>query len=114
MCTQACQDLPTLLYEEGAAVCTHGQQVSDGVLRLQDEGTPVPEGQSIGQVDHQEGEAHGDVRGDGLLHSYVLGVPQVLVVSEATHVHQWECVWARPADTLSPDKCHVMSFGNTN
>lgn len=66
---------------------THGEYSSDGVLPTQDERAPVPEGQSIGQVDHQEGEAHGKVRRDRLLYSHCLSILQVLIISVVQHTN---------------------------
>ena len=42
-------------------VLTHREHGADAVLPAEDQGAAVPEGQSVRQVDHQEGEAHGDV-----------------------------------------------------
>lgn len=58
----------------------------------QDECTPVPEGQSVRQVDHQEGEAHGDVRRERLLYSHGHSILQVLIISvvQACRLARWE------------------------
>ena len=73
-------------------VSTHCEHSSDGVLVSYDEGTSIPEGQSVRQIDHQEGEAHGDVRRNGLLYSHVLSIHQVLIISVVQHTQasaQW-------------------------
>lgn len=62
-------------------VTSHREDGSYGVLSAQDEGAAVPEGQSVGQVDHEEGEAHGDIRSYCLLYSHVLSIHQILIVS---------------------------------
>lgn len=64
---------------------TYSEYRSDSVLITQDERAAVPEGQSVGQVDHQEHEAHGDVSGHCLLYSHFLCVLQVLVISLVQH-----------------------------
>lgn len=66
-------------------VITHGEHIPNGVLHTQDECTAVPEGQGIGQVDHQEGETHGNVRRDRLLNSHLLSIFQVLLISVVQH-----------------------------
>lgn len=60
---------------------THSEYGSNGVLITQDERTSIPEGQSVGQVDQQEGEAHGKVSRCRLLYSHILCILQVLIVS---------------------------------
>lgn len=62
-------------------MCTYGEYGSDSVLITQDERTAIPEGQSVGKVDHQEHEAHGDVSRHCLLYSHFLCVLQVPVIS---------------------------------
>lgn len=66
-------------------VPTHSEYNSDGVLLTQDECTSIPEGQSIGQVDHQEGEAHGEVSRGRLPCSHALCILQVLIISVGKH-----------------------------
>lgn len=68
-------------------VFTHGEHSSNGVLISQDECAAIPEGKSVGQVDHEEGEAHGDVSRDRLLYAHVLSILQVLMISVAWHKH---------------------------
>lgn len=67
---------------------THGEYRSNGVLLTQDECTAIPESQSIGHVDHQEGEAHGNIGRNGLLYSHVLCILQVLMISVVQHTHK--------------------------
>lgn len=63
------------------SVFTYSEHSSDGVLLTEDEGTAVPKGQSVRQVDHQEGESHGDVSRDRLPYPHRLSILQVLVIS---------------------------------
>lgn len=62
-------------------VFTHSEHRADGVLAAQDERTSVPEGQSVWEIDHQEGEAHRYIGRDGLLHSHLFGLLQVFMIS---------------------------------
>lgn len=64
---------------------THGEYTSNGGILFQDERTPVPERQSIAQIDYQVGESHGNVRRHRLLYSHVLSILQVLLVSVVQH-----------------------------
>lgn len=66
---------------------THSENSPDGVLLTQDQCTSIPEGQSIRQVDDEEGEAHGDVSREGLLYSHSLSILQVFMVSMMQHMH---------------------------
>lgn len=79
-------------YEICHHVSTHSEYGSNGVFAAQDECTPVPEGQSVRQVDHQEGEAHGDVRRERLLYSHGHSILQVLIISvvQACRLARWE------------------------
>lgn len=66
---------------------THGENRTNGVLAAQDERTSVPEGQSIREIDHQEGESHCNIGRDGLLHSHLFGLLQVFMISGVQHTN---------------------------
>lgn len=93
--------------------CTHSEHSADGVLLAQHQRAAVPEGQSVRQVDYQEGEAHGEVGGDRLLYSHPFSILQVLIVSVGNHVSgkaksglkgYWITRTTKPS---RPDKCHI-------
>lgn len=63
------------------SVSTHSEHISDSVLFAQNESAAIPEGQSVGQVDHEEAETHGNVSRDRLLYSHPLSILQVLMIS---------------------------------
>lgn len=89
--------------EFGDYSSTHSEYGSNGVLLLQDECTSVPEGQSVGQVDHQEVDAKCKIGICRLLYSHVLCILQVFNISavQETHrensstegkcKHKWDC-----------------------
>lgn len=64
------------------SVFTYSEHGSNGVLIIHDEGTAVPKGQSVREVDHQKGESHGDVSRDRLPYPHRLSILQVLAISE--------------------------------
>lgn len=102
-------------YEICHHVSTHSEYGSNGVCAAQDECAPVPEGQSVRQVDHQEGEAHGDVRGERLLYSHGFSILQVLIISvvQACRLARWEAklelnrIRLQTAGPFGINKCHI-------
>lgn len=63
-----------LLYKLTGDKSTHSEYGSNRVLFTQDECTAIPEGQSIGQVNKEEGDTHGKVSRDRLLYSHPLSI----------------------------------------
>lgn len=76
---------------------TYRQHGPNGVLPGDDERAAIPEGQSVGHVHYGVGEAYGHVYCDGFLHSKVLSIHQVLVVSvQESHI----CYNGSPEDIV--------------
>lgn len=60
---------------------THCQYFPEGVLIAEDKRSPVPEGQSVEQVDEQKGEATDKAGQECFLTSYILCQLQVFMIA---------------------------------
>lgn len=60
--------------------CTHGQKSSNVILSSENQRAAIPEGQSVGHVDHEVCETHSNVYCNGFLYTNILGIFQIFLI----------------------------------